>query len=696
MTMETAGRERPATWIWYPGDYEIWLHREVNLRRDERLTPIPPFWRLDTCYGSVKFRKRLALERPETVSLAAEGRYNVELNGRMLYGDTGTFTIPAGDSDLVISVTNDSCVPAIRLEGETVRTGDDWLVTCNNHKWLNADSRHFDTESGRPSRYKLPTEEIEPASLSKQRGGTLLDFGKETFGYLKLRGVRGTGCVKVYYGESEAEALSSDGCETLDEAWIAEADGDGADVTLPKSRALRYARIEPVEGVSIGGYSLLHEYLPLEERGRFTCSDPLVNRIWDTSVYTLRLNTREFFLDGIKRDRWVWSGDAYQSLLMNMYSFFDLDVNRRTWIALRGKDPVETHINHILDYSFYWFLGLYDHYWHTGDGTILDRNYERMVSLLEFCLGRRNGEGMVEGYPDDWVFVDWADIDKRGELSFEQLLLCRSLEIVALAARRKGEEERAKTYEAEADRLRERIFAVFWSKESGGLLHNRVGGALRPVVTKHANMMALLLGYLDERQARTVADRVLLSDAVAPITTPYMRFYELAALCRIGEREHVVREIKHYWGGMLERGATTFWEEFDPRVEGDEQYAMYGRPFGKSLCHAWGASPIYLLGKYLLGVEPLSPGYERFLAEPHLGGLEWIEGAVPVPGGAVTIYMDGRSVRARATSGAGLLRVRSAIPPVATLGSPAHVGEDVYELQMEIPGLHYELKGEFR
>jgi hypothetical protein len=30
---------------------------------------------------------------------------------------------------------------------------------------------------------------------------------------------------------------------------------------------------------------------------------------------------------------------------------------------------------------------------------------------------------------------------------------------------------------------------------------------------------------------------------------------------------------------------------------------MYGRPFGKSLCHAWGASPIYLLGKYYLGVN---------------------------------------------------------------------------------------------
>lgn len=47
---------------------------------------------------------------------------------------------------------------------------------------------------------------------------------------------------------------------------------------------------------------------------------------------------------------------------------------------------------------------------------------------------------------------------------------------------------------------------------------------------------------------------------------------------------------REYWGGMLERGAVTFWEEFnldDPR---EKQYDMYGDKFGKSLCHAWSAS----------------------------------------------------------------------------------------------------------
>jgi hypothetical protein len=36
-------------------------------------------------------------------------------------------------------------------------------------------------------------------------------------------------------------------------------------------------------------------------------------------------------------------------------------VTRTLW-ALRGKAPVTSHINTIMDYSFYWFLDIYDYY----------------------------------------------------------------------------------------------------------------------------------------------------------------------------------------------------------------------------------------------------------------------------------------------------------------------------------------------
>jgi len=71
-----------------------------------------------------------------------------------------------------------------------------------------------------------------------------------------------------------------------------------------------------------------------------------------------------------------------------------------------------------------------------------------------------------------------------------------------------------------------------------------------------------------------------------------------------------------------------------------ERLAMYGRRFGKSLCHAWGASPVYLLGRYFLGVVPTSPGFATYDVKPNLGGLDWIEGDVPTPWGRIHVRAD--------------------------------------------------------
>ena len=182
-------------------------------------------------------------------------------------------------------------------------------------------------------------------------------------------------------------------------------------------------------------------YHPAARRGSFRSSDDLINRIWDVSARTLELNTREFYFDGIKRDRWVWSGDANQSYLMNYYLAFDQGTVQRTMWALRGKDPVEQHINTIVDYSFYWFVSIYDYYLFTGDKELVQRMYPRMKSLMDFVLARRNRNGLVEGLPGDWVFIDWPpqEMPKDGELSAEQLLFARSLEAMALCARLVGD-----------------------------------------------------------------------------------------------------------------------------------------------------------------------------------------------------------------------------------------------------------------
>ena len=400
---------------------------------------------------------------------------------------------------------------------------------------------------------------------------------------------------------------------------------------------------------------------PEEYRGTFRCNDEELNRIWEVGAYTMHLTTREFFIDGIKRDRWVWSGDAIQSYLMNYYLFFDSESVKRTIWLLRGKDPVTSHSNTIMDYTFYWFLSVYDYYLYSGDRQFVNQLYPRMQTMMDYVLGRTNKNGMVEGMSGDWVFVDWADgyLDKKGELSFEQVLFCRSLETMALCAGLVGDRTNQQKYEKLAATLKAKLETTFWNASKQALVHNSINGVQSDAVTRYANMFSVFFNYLTPEKQQAIKHSVLLNDSILKITTPYMRFYELEALCALGEQETVMQEMKAYWGGMLKEGATSFWEKYNPEESGTQHLSMYGRPYGKSLCHAWGASPIYLLGKYYLGVKPVKEGYKEFSITPVLGGLKWMEGSVPTPNGNIHIHMDRKMIKVRATEGKGYLTIKS-------------------------------------
>lgn len=686
-----------ATWIWYPGDFEIWLSNNMQNRRTERGTFLPVFWKYDSHYPLMDFHKNFTLTAPEEVNIYAEGIYNVKLDGKPLEGAPKQITVPAGRHRINIKVFNQANVPAIYVSGKTIVSDTSWLVTFEDKewidetgktsdvsatKWLNAGSWHFNTPDQLPSACKLPVTAQSAVSTNKSNNGTLLDFGKETFGFIRLHGVQGTGNVTLYYGESKEEALHEKATETLDRLSFRQQ--QKRDSTMPLSKAFRYVNMVTSGDVTIDSVSMLYEHAGLKERGSFRCSDEEVNSIYDIARYTFELNTREFFIDGIKRDRWVWSGDAYQSYLMNYYLYFDSPTVARTMMALRGKDPVTSHINTIMDYTFYWFLGIYDYYLYTGDQSFIRQFYPRMQTMMEYCLGRRNKDGFMEGMPGDWIFIDWADgLSKKGEVSFEQLLLCRSLETMGLCADIAGEKGDAAKYNQYVIALKKQLFDQYWNEQQQALVHSRVDGLQTANVTRYSNMFAIFYDYFTPQQKEAVKHSVLLNDSIQQITTPYMRFYELEALCAMGEQSYVLKEMKDYWGGMLKLGATSFWEEYNPAKKGAEHYAMYGRPFGKSLCHAWGASPLYLLGKYYLGVKPTSPAYATYTVQPALGGLQWIEGKVPTPQGDIALYCSTKEIKITTVGGTGLLRFRSKTKPACKTGTINAKDNNWYELTMQ-------------
>ena len=233
-----------------------------------------------------------------------------------------------------------------------------------------------------------------------------------------------------------------------------------------------------------------------------------------------------------------------------------------------------------------------------------------------------------------------------------------------------------------------KLFAIYWNDQKQALVHSRLEGKQTENVTRYANMFSIFFDYFTPEQKNAVKKSVLLNSNIQKITTPYMRFYELEALCAMGEQDYVLNEIKDYWGGMLKLGATSFWEEYNPAKKGAEHYAMYGRAFGKSLCHAWGASPVYLLGKYYLGVKPTGPGYSTYLVEPDLGGLEWMQGKVPTPDGEIELHVSKTQIKIKGATGEGKIKLKSKIVPSVNNASVVTTGNDSYEIAIK-PGTEY-------
>ena len=684
-----------ATWIWYPGDFEVWLGNKFNNRRTERGAMFPPFWKQDSHWPTVVFTKTYDFEEEEAASIFVEGEFNISLDGRLLAASS-SFHIPAGRHTLAVKVWNQATPPSIYIKGTRARTDSTWLATYEDKLWIDehgvahgsgvyvpVGSWQFDSPATPPSAYRLPTHEERPASCSdtdaagRMLGGRLYDFGREVFGSLKLRGFEG-GTAHVCYGESREEALDTGHCETLDVIHpldLHRMADESARTCRLSSKAFRYVFIKMQSETRFDDVAVDIEMSPFDagRSGTFRCSDDLLNRIWQTSAYTLELTTQEFFMDGIKRDRWVWSGDAIQSYLMNYYLHFDADCVKRTIRQLRGKDPVTAHVNTIMDYTFYWFIGIMDYYQFTGDTAFVREMWPKMVTLMDYVMGRVSDDGMVYGQDDDWIFVDWVDfpMHKRGALCFEQMLFLKALDAMRFFADLIGVACPVSSDSVAA--LRQTLEDTFWSDGRHAYLHAVEDDGLNPQVTKFPNMFAIIYGIASAAQRRDIMQHVMLNPAVPAITTPYMRFYELEALCMMGLQERVLDEIRNYWGGMLREGATTFWEKYNPAEHGTEHLAMYGRPYGKSLCHAWGASPLYLLGRYFLGVEPVKPGYEEYTVRPVLAGLQWMEGTVPTPFGSVSVSLRDGRVSVVSTGGNGTLIVGDRhipIPPGTTVETP--------------------------
>lgn len=628
-------------WIWYSGDFEMYHSQKLHLRRMEREVCYPAFWKLPEAYTNVMFKKNITIEKAENFKVIAKGVGFVKVNNKK-YPFDKNIEIEKGIYEITIVVSNMNGLPCAYIDGDQIVSDGSWLCDCYDYRWRPVGTNENYTQiDDDPNIFKFSYKEIYPVNVIEKNGGVLYDFGEETFAKLKFNKI---GNRSVYCGETDIEALDTDNSYTF--YTLTENDeGKSQEAT-----AFRYLFIPDAEidDISLEAY---YEYIPHSIKGEFKCSDDELTRIWDVAAHTFELNSREFYLDGIKRDRWVWAGDSYQSYFVNRYLFFDEDIVRRTITCLGTKGSVNLHINLIMDYTFYWIMSVYDYYEMTGDLEFVRSILPRMKVYMDFVISRLDEDGFASQQEDDWIFIDWANIDKEGATCAEQMLLMRSIESYSKMLDILGED--CSAFYDRLSSLKNKVNECFWNEEKGAFIDSFKSG--KNNVTRHANIFALLFGYATEEQREKIIKNVILNDEIEQIKTPYFKFYELESLCNVGKYDIVLDRMKEYWGAMLKAGATSFWEEYDLTRPWQEQLGNYNLKYAMSLCHAWGASPIYLLGRYFLGVKPTGVGYETFEVRPNIDAFDTLDAKVPVKNGFVCIKKEKNSLEVLSNRDGGVL-----------------------------------------
>ncbi len=467
---------------------------------------------------------------------------------------------------------------------------------------------------------------------TEQPSGLLLDFGRELNGGVQIvvgQTSRQPVPVRIRFGESVSEAMGEPSNDHANHDLIFPLTAMGAQEV--GSTGFRFVRLDFPAGtelhlVAVRAVSLLR---PLDYLGTFECSDARLNEIWQTGARTVHLCMQDYVWDGIKRDRLVWIGDLHPEAMVIASVFGDHAIVPATLDYQRERSPLPAWMNGISSYSLWWLLIQRDWYRYQGDLAYLRQQGEYLTGLLALIDSRVDAHG--QEHLDGMRFLEWPT-------SRDPTAIDAGLQALVVLALRAGAELCLALADTDA------------AARALATAERAASFARPPSLSKQANALLALAGMAEPE---AVNRDVLARDPYRGLSTFY-GYYILQARAAAGDYAGCLDLLRTYWGGMLDMGATTFWEGFEidwmlgsARIDelvpagqrdihgecGDYCY----KGLRHSLCHGWAAGPTAWLMEHVLGIAPASPGFGTVTVKPHLAGLAYARGTFPTPHGLIEV-----------------------------------------------------------
>lgn len=467
----------------------------------------------------------------------------------------------------------------------------------------------------------------------------LLDFGREIHGGIQIGNgefVHGMK-LRVRFGESIGEAMS----ELGDRGACNDHSARDAVHTIPHmgfteigNTGFRFVRLDLVTTgkVNLECVRAVSLMRPMRRLGSFKSSDSRLDAVFDTAVRTVHLCCQEYLWDGIKRDRLVWMGDTHPETSSILAVFGAASVLPESLDFAAATTPDGGFMNGMPNYTLWYLRNWRDWWFFTGDNECLLKRRDYLKKTVQLVLANAYGENATyDGGKGARVFLDWPTEHNRPAVKAgTRGLLASAIDAAAEMMDVVGESDLA---------LRCRSTAVSVRRENPD-----------PAGAKSAAAVLALGGV---RDAKDMYREVLGKNGHSGVSTFY-GYYMIEAMSAANENQRALDTVRDYWGGMLDMGATSFWEDFNLAWTNNatrlDEMPVHGKKdihgdFGEfcypgyrhSFCHGWSSGPAAWIIHHVLGIESLEPGGKTVRVKPFLGDLKWAEGSMPVASGIVKV-----------------------------------------------------------
>ncbi len=356
--------------------------------------------------------------------------------------------------------------------------------------------------------------------------------------------------------------------------------------------------------------------------GDFKCDDEFLNSLWQKSLRTLYVTMRDNYMDCPDRERAQWWGDVTSEMIMTMYS-----MDSSSYLLYqKGVQAMLSHVDETKvlqtvvpihgDYfelpvqQLAGIVGFMTYYDYTGDISFIEKVYDASLAYLK--LWETGENNLVVHRGGSWDWADWGS--KEDMTAIENAWVYYALSATEKMAALLGKNEDLAFITARKAAIAEGYKAL-WTED--GFMSS---DAKKP--DDRANALAVLAGLATQEQYETVTNVLLTTQN----SSPYMEYYVLEALCKMGKYEDAKDRIRLRYADMVNTDYSTLWE--------------FWESWRGTMNHAWSGGPLVIMSRHFAGIAPMEAGYEKVKIDPQYSLSDSMTCTVPSVKGLITLHYE--------------------------------------------------------